>query len=324
MARKGIFDQALNYTPESVERAKPDKPFSKPVSAIGQTFREMSAMAEKQIDVALIDEGGLRDRLDIAQTDIEGLAEKIRENGQIVPVIVRPHPSEEDRYQIIYGRRRLAACRMLGIPIRALVREMNDEQLVVAQGQENTARVDLSFIEKAMFAHELEQADYSTEIIISALSANAKILSTYRTVINSVGLDTISRIGPAPRTGRPRWVEFAKKASLLEGNPAEHLPADLADMETSDERFEAAASAIARAVAGKVATSSDGHFGRPALPSYRLVGRSGEALGEMKRSSKELLLKVDAKENPDFAQWLEEKGMEVFKRLHEEFASAKS
>jgi ParB family transcriptional regulator, chromosome partitioning protein len=44
------------------------------------------------------------------------------------------------------------ALRDLGQPVRALVRDFDDAALVMAQGQENGARRDLSFIEKANFA----------------------------------------------------------------------------------------------------------------------------------------------------------------------------
>ena len=41
-----------------------------------------------------------------------------------------------------------------------LFESLTDEQLVVAQGQENSARTDLSFIEKALFAARLEEYGY--------------------------------------------------------------------------------------------------------------------------------------------------------------------
>ena len=50
------------------------------------------------------------------------------------------NPQQEGRYQIAYGHRRLRAAIELGRPVRAIVKPLTDEQLVVAQGQENSAR----------------------------------------------------------------------------------------------------------------------------------------------------------------------------------------
>ncbi len=85
-----------------------------------------------------------------------GLVEAIREQGQQVPILVRPHPDRPGRYQVAFGHRRLRAVAEIGIPVRAVVRDLTDEQLVVAQGQENNERRDLSYIEKARFAQKLQ------------------------------------------------------------------------------------------------------------------------------------------------------------------------
>ena len=62
------------------------------------------------------------------QIEVEGLKNSISKNGQRVPVLVRP--LEGDRYNLIYGRRRLEACRELGIKVRAIVTEDEGDQAV--------------------------------------------------------------------------------------------------------------------------------------------------------------------------------------------------
>ena len=76
-----------------------------------------------EIDPAqIVTEGRLDDRL---QLEVEGLKNSISKNGQRVPVLVRP--LEADRYNLIYGRRRLEACRELGIKVRAIVTEVEGD-----------------------------------------------------------------------------------------------------------------------------------------------------------------------------------------------------
>lgn len=110
-----------------------------------------------EIDTDLIDGSFVTDRLEIDPIELGQLIEQIREHGQQVPILVRPHPESNGRYQVAYGHRRLAATKELGIKVRAVIRQLTDDQLVVSQGQENSARTNLSYIERALFALRLEQ-----------------------------------------------------------------------------------------------------------------------------------------------------------------------
>ncbi|MFN6984441.1 MAG: plasmid partitioning protein RepB, partial [Rhizobium oryzihabitans] len=141
-----------------------------PVGMIGQSLNEVSERAkraeaiEKQLaegltivslDPADIDPSFIPDRMPASEEADAGLVEAIREQGQQVPILVRPHPDFPGRYQVAFGHRRLRAVSSLGIPVKAVVRDLSDEQLVVAQGQENNERRDLTYIEKARFAQKL-------------------------------------------------------------------------------------------------------------------------------------------------------------------------
>ena len=77
-------------------------------------------------------EGRFDDRL---QLDVDGLKASIEANGQRVPILVRP--LDGDRYSLIYGRRRLEACRELGIKIRAIVTETDGDRSLKDQLLEN-------------------------------------------------------------------------------------------------------------------------------------------------------------------------------------------
>jgi len=64
-----------------------------------------------ELDPELVHTGGLADRFDVSQAEIATLAESLCNAGQKVPILVRPHPERPVEYEIIAGRRRLAACR---------------------------------------------------------------------------------------------------------------------------------------------------------------------------------------------------------------------
>ena len=165
------------------------------------------------LDPALIDAAFIADRL---SRDEEGdgafaaLVESMRDNGQQVPVLVRPHPDAPGRYQTAYGHRRIRAAARLGLQVRAIVRELTDGELVLAQGKENTERRDLSFIERALFARALTERGFDRAIVQDALSLHKSEMARLLQVAEAVPRHIAAAIGPAPKAGRPRWMALAE------------------------------------------------------------------------------------------------------------------
>jgi ParB family chromosome partitioning protein len=81
------------------------------------------------------------------------LADSIRQDGQLQPILVRPHPSEPEKYQIVAGERRWRACgpSYADLPfVRAVVRRnLDDDQSFRLALIENIMREDLNDVEKA-------------------------------------------------------------------------------------------------------------------------------------------------------------------------------
>lgn len=76
----------------------------------------------------------------------------------------------------------------------------------------NLDRQDLSFIEKALFAkRKLEDGGYDPNTIIAALSTDKADLSRYIAIARRIPEALIKRIGPAPRSGRARWLALAER-----------------------------------------------------------------------------------------------------------------
>lgn len=178
-----------------------------------KALHEALASGEKIVDLdpELIEASFIKDRLDYELTLDDDFVRSIDENGQEVPILVRQHPDNADRFQVAYGHRRLAAIKLLKRKVRAVVKPLSDADLVVAQGVENTARKDLSYIEKALFALGLEIKGFSRDIIIKALSTDKGELSKLISVAKRIPDDLIRKIGAAPGAGRRRWLELAEK-----------------------------------------------------------------------------------------------------------------
>lgn len=80
--------------------------------------------------------------------DIEGLADTIREQGLLQPLGVIA--TEHNRYQVVYGGRRLRAAQQLGLErVPCIVLDRNDSDILLQQLIENVQRQDLNDLEKA-------------------------------------------------------------------------------------------------------------------------------------------------------------------------------
>lgn len=153
----------------------------------------------------------IKDRLDVAiDPELDELVQSIKEDGQKVPILVRPHPSKLDHYEIAYGRRRWKACLELGIAVLAIIdRNLNTEQLVIAQGKENHERKNLSFIETAVFVEKLSK-QYPSKVVMAAIGVKARsALANYSQITRSIPPGLVDLIGPAPKVGRPKWKSLA-------------------------------------------------------------------------------------------------------------------
>lgn len=191
------------------------------VRSLKDTFsdveREYEALREQlakgsvaiELDPGLIDSSPFSDRFDQDPDADASLEQSIAENGQEIPILVRQHPSKPGRYQAAYGHRRIRVTRALGIKVKAYVRELSDEALVVAQGVENSGREDLSFIERAAFALALEEAGFQRSVVQSALSVDRTEVSKLISVARAIPADLQKMIGRAPKVGRPRWLALA-------------------------------------------------------------------------------------------------------------------
>jgi len=250
-----------------------------------------------EIDPALIDPSPFTDRLQQEDdTAFEALKQSIAERGQEIPVLLRAHSSLTGRYQTAFGHRRIRAARILGRPVKAIVRALNDDELVVAQGLENSAREDLSFIERAVFALRLEVAGRSRAVIQQALAIDRAETSKLIAVAKAVPDDLIQAIGKAPKIGRGRWMELAEllreKASVKRAQATALLPAF--GNANSDERF---ARVLGAAKRNESANS-------PARQIIEIKDLAGQSIADVRASERGVNVRLVQPVGNAFAQFL--------------------
>jgi ParB family transcriptional regulator, chromosome partitioning protein len=256
--RKDLLKTAFNSETAPVAAPVADRVPSGAVRAMGLSLGRIGENAAKaealeqqiargevvqDLDPNLIEPSFVEDRLArTADPEFRRLVDSIGTAGQQAPILVRPHPERAGRYQVAYGHRRLSACVELAQKVKAIVRPLTDSQLVVAQGKENAERRNLSFIERAQFAAHLEQKGFERPVIQAALAVHPAELTRLLAVARSIPAHVIAAIGPSPRAGRPRWMEFATLLGAADGKELITTIVGQASFQrlSSDARFELA------------------------------------------------------------------------------------
>jgi ParB family chromosome partitioning protein len=314
MARKSLRDLSGIAKTIADSSPQPRDPATKATApALGAL--QGSLLAIRELDPALIDDWGPKDRLDgftaVNSEDdgdgFENLKSSIKEGGQQVPILVR-RAGAEGRFEIIYGRRRLRACRELGLKVRANVQDLDDASALLAKGLENAARRNLSFYEKARFAAVIQTAGHNTKTVRQVLSLSASGLSHLTKVTDNVPDNVGDQIGAAPKSGRPKWTALAEAFISKKVNATSSLSilSKMNDGLTTDDRLEQ----LLREIARRGARPNEG---REITPVPGITIKSGRATIAMSIKR--------AGENAAFAEWLDRELEDIIKKSYQEFTA---
>ena len=108
----------------------------------------------REVDIDLIDPNPDQPRTIFTEDKLEELAQSIRENGLVQPILLRK--KEDGRYQIVAGERRWRASQRIGLArVSAIIRDVEDEKLLEIALIENIQRQELNPIEEAHAYHRL-------------------------------------------------------------------------------------------------------------------------------------------------------------------------
>ena len=104
----------------------------------------------RRLPIDLLDPNPFQPRMNFDEDMLGDLAESIRTQGVLQPILVRPHTDVPGRYQIIAGERRWRAAGMSGLhEIPVICRELTDVESAAAALIENLQRENLNPIEEA-------------------------------------------------------------------------------------------------------------------------------------------------------------------------------
>ncbi|MCR9196167.1 MAG: ParB/RepB/Spo0J family partition protein [Hyphomonas sp.] len=103
-----------------------------------------------EFNVADIRPNPAQPRRTFSEQELDELAASIKQRGVLQPILLRPDPDAPNQYQIVAGERRWRAAQRAGLKtIPAVVRDMDELQLLEVGIIENVQREDLNPIEEA-------------------------------------------------------------------------------------------------------------------------------------------------------------------------------
>lgn len=142
---------------------------------------ETSAASEKaasfEIDIDLIEPNPQQPRTRFAESNLEELAQSIRANGVVQPIVVRKFGA---RYQIVAGERRWRASQRAQLRrIPAVIREVSDEKLLELALVENIQRQELNPIEEAKAYRKLiDTVGLTQEVVAERVGKERSVVTT--------------------------------------------------------------------------------------------------------------------------------------------------
>jgi len=144
--------------------------------------REQTAPVDRpraqELDIDLLVPNPRQPRLQMDQTKLEELAQSIRANGVIQPIVVR---RAGDQYEIVAGERRWRASQRAGLlKVPVAVKEIPDDKLLEVALIENIQRENLTPIEEAQAYRRLtDELEMSQEDIARQVGKDRATVSNY-------------------------------------------------------------------------------------------------------------------------------------------------
>lgn len=176
----------------------------------------------RELPVDLLQRGRYQPRLDIRQDSLEELANSIRAQGVVQPIVARPigKSGDSQRYEIVAGERRWRAAQMAGLDtIPAVVRDLPDDAAIAMALIENIQREDLNPLEEARALDRLiREFDLTHGEAAEAVGRSRASVSNLLRL-----LDLSDKVKPMLEA---RQLEMGHARALLSiGDPAQQLDA---------------------------------------------------------------------------------------------------
>lgn len=145
--------------------------------------RDEQTSSLNEIPIDQICRGRYQPRREMDNSALEELADSIRAQGLMQPIVIRP---TESGYEIIAGERRWRAAQMAGLTaIPAVIRDVPDEAAIAMALIENIQREDLNPVEEAIALQRLQQEfELSQQQVAEAVGKSRSAVANLLRLLN--------------------------------------------------------------------------------------------------------------------------------------------
>jgi ParB family transcriptional regulator, chromosome partitioning protein len=145
---------------------------------LGETTAKKDGEELLELDLDLIEPNTDQPRTRFGEANLDELAQSIRANGVVQPIIVRTQGS---KYQIVAGERRWRAAQKAGLEkIPAVIKNVSDDKLLELALIENIQRQELNAVEEARAYKKLiETVGLTQEMVAERVGKNRTAITTF-------------------------------------------------------------------------------------------------------------------------------------------------
>ena len=150
-------------------------PISSDVLQNSDTINETTLSGLRAIPVEWINVGPWQPRRRFDKASLNELAASIRQNGIVQPILLRPHPDNKSRFQLVAGERRWRAAQLAKThEVPAIIRDLTEVECHEIALIENVQRSDLSVIEEAQGYQRLLDTNRYTQEQLSEIIGKSR------------------------------------------------------------------------------------------------------------------------------------------------------
>jgi ParB family chromosome partitioning protein len=133
----------------------------------------------REVDIDLIEPNNVQPRTRFDETQLEELAQSIKANGVVQPILVRK--ANGGRYQIVAGERRWRAAQRAGLQrIPSVIRDVPDDKMLELALIENIQRQELNAIEEAYaYKRLIETFNLTQETVAQRVGRDRTFVTNY-------------------------------------------------------------------------------------------------------------------------------------------------
>jgi ParB family chromosome partitioning protein len=174
----------------------------------------------RAVPIAQIVAGTYQPRRDFDKGELDELVASIKAQGVLQPILVRKHPDDHARFELIAGERRWRAAQLAQLhEIPALVRDFSDREALEAALVENLQRTDLNALEEAIaYRRLMDEFNHTQDQVATGLGksrpyiANMVRLLDLPTEVQALLRDKALTAGHARLlVGLPNALDIARK-----------------------------------------------------------------------------------------------------------------